>query len=58
MSVCYEHHICMNYFVKLEQKAFLHTQGLDFELYLSSDSSDSSEWDSEDEEVFESKEKP
>jgi hypothetical protein len=48
----------MNYFVKLEQKAFLHTQGLDFELYLSSDSSDSSEWDSEDEEVFESKEKP
>ncbi len=47
-----------NYFAKLEQKAFLHTQGLDFEFYLSSDSSDSSEWDSEDEEVIEIKEKP
>ncbi|CAB4002907.1 Hypothetical predicted protein [Paramuricea clavata] len=47
-----------NYFAKLEQKAFLHTHGLDFELYLSSDSSDSSEWESEDEEVVEIKEKP
>ena len=39
-----------NYFAKLEQKAFIHSQGLDFEEYDSSDS-DSSEWDSSDEDV-------
>lgn len=46
-----------NYFAKLEQKAFLHSQGLDFEQYFSSDS-DSSEWDSEDEDVVATEESP
>ena len=43
-----------NYFAKLEQKAFLHSQGLDFGQYFSS----SSEWDSEDEDVVATEESP